>query len=213
MKETISCRRARRQVQNLLDRVGPLLIDSQQSMSKHVPRGLRAHLQCCPKCDKFLRSLASMAPALRDQLDRALLDHPPVPLPALLRERAGARAEFNREAERGAGTVADRPAGSLRRLFAPIGRPSVIMRWAAVSFVGVLLLSLIALRIHSSTATNRLIQAQVDGMVELIYREPLLADVESALLRTRPTMSDYVDDLNRAAEPWNGEQDSEFFLN
>ena len=86
-------------------------------------------------------------------------------------------------------------------------------RWAAVSAIALLLASLIGIRIYSVSATRRAIEQQIDRVVELIYREPLLPGIESALLRTQPTISDYVEDLDRTIDMWLEESASQSYLN
>jgi hypothetical protein len=98
-------------------------------------------------------------------------------------------------------------------LFAPVGKPAAVYRWVAVSAVTVALASLIGVRIYSVSRINRAIEEQIDRVVELVYQEPLLPDIESALLRTRPAISDYVEDLNRGLDILSEDTDSESYLN
>ena len=98
-------------------------------------------------------------------------------------------------------------------LFAPAGKTAAVYRWAAVSTIAVVLASFVGVRIYLVSRTHRVIQEQVDRVVELIYEEPLLPDIESALLRTQPTISDYLEDLDRSVESWLEETASQSYLN
>ena len=74
------------------------------------------------------------------------------------------------------------------------------LRWASISLAGLLLVSMIGFRVYASFRTNRAIEQEVGRIIEQIYREPLLAGIETALVRSRTDISDYVEDLSRATE-------------
>jgi hypothetical protein len=65
-----------------------------------------------------------------------------------------------------------------------------------------LLVSGIGFRVYTSFRTNRTIEQEVDRIIEQIYQEPLLAGIETALIRTRADISDYVEDLSKANDRW-----------
>jgi hypothetical protein len=60
---------------------------------------------------------------------------------------------------------------------------------------------------------NRSIEQEVDRIVEQIYQEPLFAGIETALVRTRADISDYVEDLSKANDRWLEEITPEALLN
>lgn len=201
----VSCRTARVELQDLLDRLAPASMGDTTRMSSFMSRRLNEHLEQCSSCREFFQTLVACAPLLRDQLDEAVADLPAPAFQAVLQARAAGR----REGPVGAGRAAGRTAGLLRRIFGRLHAPQAgavaVLRWAALPIVGVLLVSVISWRIRTDYRTRRVIQEQVDRTVELLYEEPLLSGVESALLRTRPTIDDYIDaygdymeDLGRA---------------
>lgn len=98
-------------------------------------------------------------------------------------------------------------------LFSPAGKTAALYRWAVVSTIAVVLASFLGVRIYLVSRTHRVIEEQIDRVVELVYQEPLLADVESALIRTQPGISDYVEDLDLSTETWLEEAASQPYLN
>ena len=76
------------------------------------------------------------------------------------------------------------------------------LRWASLSLAGLLLASVIGFRVYTSFRTNRAIEQEVSRIIEQIYQEPLLAGIETALVRTRADISDYVEDLSEANDRW-----------
>jgi hypothetical protein len=178
-----------------------------------LPGAVRTHLERCPGCRDFLHSLGTFSSVLRNELDEALQDYPVPEFAAILREvsRQGAGVPPLQKHRAGAIPAALGRIGTW--LFGPAGKPAVVYRWAAVSAIAVLLASLIGIRIHSVHETRRAIQQQIDRVVELIYQEPLLPGIESALLRTQPTISDYVEDLDRTIDLWFEETVSQSYFN
>jgi hypothetical protein len=194
--KSISCRKARRGIQDMLDRID--LVGEGEGLPGFVPRQIGAHLDQCRSCSQYYRDLSTFAPALRDQLDGAL-DSPP----SSALERVLQHEEIGRALRPGIGAAAPsrmlRSAG--RRLSAlALRRPAL---WAALSLAGLLLASTIALRL-------RAIREQVGSVVELVYREPLLPDVESALLRSQPDLGDYIEEMDSALEGWFQETETVF---
>ncbi|UCF96204.1 MAG: hypothetical protein JSV89_13570 [Spirochaetaceae bacterium] len=218
MKRTISCRRARREVQNLLDRVDLVFLAHSENMPNFMPAELKAHLEQCTECREFFQTLSTFAPALRDQLDAALRNFSAPAFETVLQEQTetarqgGVEYEERKDTGRSIAAAFHRLSRRLFCwLFGPVQRP--VIRWAAVSAAGLLLASLIGLRVYNTYTTNRAIEQQLDRVVELIYQEPLLSGIESALLRTRPTLFDYVEDLSRDTDGWLESTTSESYLN
>ena len=200
----LSCRAARVELQELLDRLAPGSMGGTAWMSSFMSRSLSEHLEQCRSCREFFQTLLAAAPELRDQLDEAVADLPAPAYPAVPAGRAAVGGRDPVGAGRAAGQAGDGIADILRRSFrrlrAPEGRAATVLRWAALSVAAVLLVSVAAWRIHTDYRTGRVIREQVDRTVELLYEEPLLSGVESALLRTRPTIDDYMEDLGRLIE-------------
>jgi hypothetical protein len=214
MKEQISCRKARRTMQEALDRSDPVSPAEGEQLRRFLPAEVSSHLERCPHCRDFLHSLGTFAPVLRSQLDEALRDYPVPEVAAVLQGKSGKAPKVpslprNR--------VAATPAVFQRfrnRLFGPAGLPAAVYRWVAVAAIALLLASsAIGIRIYSLSATHRVIEQQIDRVIELIYREPLLPGIESALLRTRPSISDYVEDLDRSIDIWLEEPALQSYLN
>jgi hypothetical protein len=200
-------------MQNALDRVHPVPQTESEDLSRFLPAEVRKHLEGCPGCRDFLSSLGTFAPVLRNQLDESIPDYPNLKVAAVLRDMTDADSQGSTLQTHRGGSI---PAAFQRLrnwLFAPVGKPAAVYRWAAVSAVTVALASLIGVRIYSVSRTNRAIEEQIDRIVELVYQEPLLPDIESALLRTRPAISDYVEDLNRGLDILSEDTDSESYLN
>jgi hypothetical protein len=165
-----------------------------------------SHLEGCLDCQDFLHSLGTFAPILRNQLDEALRDYPGPVFEAAL--RGNTRIERER-----AGLIAAAFKRIVNWLFAPAGKPALAYRWVAVSAIVAALVLPIGLRIYLVSRTQRAIERQMDRVVELIFEEPLVPGIESALLRTQPSISDYVDDLERSVDIWLEETASQYFLN
>lgn len=213
MKKQMSCREARRGMQDALDRADQLALAEREDLTKFLPGEVRAHLEGCSGCQDFLRSLCTFAPVLRRQLDESLRACPDPQVAAALQG-------MNREESRLGSSNKPRQTAVpavLQRirdwLFAPAGKSAAVYRWAVVSTIAVMLVSFIGVRIYLVSRTHRVIEAQIDRVVELLYQEPLLAGVESALIRTQPTISDYVEDLDLSAEPWLEETVLQPYLN
>jgi hypothetical protein len=150
---------------------------------------------------------------LRNALDEALRDYPVTDVAAVVR-RAGSRTK--EPAARPRPPILSIPAalGKLRRrLVAPGGRPVAVFRWAVVSTMAVVLVTVIGLRIYTVSTTHRAIEQQIESVVEAIYREPLLPGLESALLRARPAFGDYVEEMDRGVDAWLEETASRPYLN
>lgn len=214
MKEQISCRKARGAMQDALDRSDPVSPPEREDLSRFMAGEVLAHIEHCPGCRYFLHSLRTFAPVLRSQLDEALRDYAVPEVAAVLQGKSGKAPKVpslprNR--------VAAAPAVFQRfrnRLFGPAGQPAAVYRWVAVSAIALLLVSsAIGIRIYTLSATHRAIEQQIDRIIELIYREPLLPGIESALLRTRPSISDYVEDLDRSIDIWLEETALQSYLN
>ena len=213
MKKQMSCREARRGMQDALDRADQLALAESEGLTIYLPGEVRAHLEGCSGCQDFLRSLCTFAPVLRRQLDESLRACPGPQVEAALQG-------MNREESQLGSSNKPRqtavPAVSQRIrdwLFAPAGKTAAVYRWAVVSTIAVMLASFIGVRIYLVSRTHRVIEEQIDRVVELIYQEPLLAGVESALIRTQPTISDYLEDLDRSVESWLEETVSQPYLN
>ena len=205
MKERISCRKARGAIQDALDR-------GCEDLTRFLPRQVRFHLERCAGCREFSRSLGTFAPVLRSQLDEALRSYPEADFAAVLQGKEGKSAQdAGLQKHRGAAAAALRR--FCKQLSGLARKPAPAYRWAAVSAIAVLAASLIAIRIYSISTTQRAIEQQIDRVVELIYEEPLLPGIESALLRTRPTISEYVEDLDRSIETWLEETDAQSYFN
>lgn len=214
MKEQRTCRKVRRTIQDALDRSDPIFQSESEDLTRFLPGEVRVHLEHCLSCRGFLHSLRTLASVLRNQLDEALLDYPDRAYATVLQGMTEKTSQDpSRKTRRGTGT----PAAFKRFrnwLFGPAGKPAALYRWAAVSAVAVLLVSsLIGLRIYSVSRTHRAIEQQIDRVVELIYQEPLLPGIESALLRTQPAVSDFLEDMNRAVDIWLEDTTSQSYLN
>jgi hypothetical protein len=71
----------------------------------------------------------------------------------------------------------------------------------------------VGFRVYTSFRTNRAIEQEVERIIEQIYQEPLLAGIETALVRTRADISQYVEDLSKADDRWLEEITPESLLN
>ena len=214
MKKHVSCRQARREMQNVLDRSDPISPVDSEDRTKFLPGEVRAHLKRCPACRDFLYSLGTFAPVLRSQLDESLEEYPDPDFTAILRVSAGAQSQIP-PLRKQRGQAIPAAFQKLRDwLFGPAGKPAPVYRLVAVSALAVVLaLSPIGVRIYSVTRTRQAIRDQIDRVVELVYEEPLLPGIESALLRAQPTISDYMDNLIRSVDSWLEDTGSESYLN
>lgn len=197
-------------MQDIFDRVNLVSMTDSESILKFMPRELGEHLDQCNKCREFFETLTGFAPALLEQLDRAVQDRPtPEPKVILQRQRQQDAQERNR-----AGRVF--PSAFRKtawRLFGPARRPVAALRWASLFLAGLLIASVIGFRAYTSFRTNRAIEQEVDRIIERIYQEPLLAGIETALVRTRADISGYVEDLSKANDPQLEEITPESLLN
>jgi len=199
-RKRISCKECRAGMQDIFDRVNLVSATDSESILKFMPREFAEHLEQCNECREFFETLADFAPALLEQLDQAVHDRLTPELAVILdRQRQPAvPQERNR-----AGRVIPAAIGkTVRWLFGPARRPVAALRWASLSLAGLLLVSGIGFRVYTSFRTNRTIEQEVDRIIEQIYQEPLLAGIETALIRTRADISDYVEDLSKANDRW-----------
>ena len=213
MTKQISCRRARREMQDALDRADQPALAESEGLTMFLPGEVRAHLEGCSGCQDFLRSLCTFAPALRRQLDESLRACPDPQVAAALQELNREESRLGPSNKPGQAAI---PAVLQRIrdwLFAPAGKTAAVYHWAVVLTIALMLASFVGVRVYQVSRTQRVIEEQVDRVVELIYQEPLLAGVESALLRTQPTISDYMEDLDLSAQPWLEETVSQPYLN
>lgn len=217
MKKRISCRKTRQAIQDALDRMHPASMSGSGDLSRFLSAEVRRHLEGCPECRDFLDSIGNFAPVLRTQLEAALADYPGPGVAAPLQgaEMGGSAPDLQEvalpEARGGAIRAAFR---KLRDwLFAPAGKPAPVVRLAAVSAIAALLVCLGGVRIYMQSRTHRMIEEQVERMVSGLYQEPLLPGVESALLRTQPGISEYMEELNSSAEIWGEDTGTESYLN
>jgi len=196
-RQKISCRKCRAGMQGMFDRVHLASKAGGEGILKFMPRELGEHLEQCNECREFFKTLTDFAPALLEQLDSAVRDRPAPDLAVIMdRQRRQTPQERNR-----AGRVIPPAIRKIvLRLFGPARRPVAALRWVSMSLAGLLLVSVIGFRVYSTFRTNRAIEQEVGRIIEQIYREPLLAGIETALVRTRTDISDYVEELSRAAE-------------
>jgi hypothetical protein len=170
-----------------------------ESILKFMPREFGEHLEQCTECSQFFETLTDFAPALLGQIDRAVYDRPtPVLVDILDRQRRQNARERNRTSL----VLASVFRKIVWRLFGPAGRPMAAVRWASLSLAGLLLASMIGFRVYTSFRTNRAIEQEVDRIIEQIYQESLFAGIETALVRTRADISDYVEDMSEANDRW-----------
>lgn len=213
MKRQISCRKVRREMQDALDRSDPVSPAEGEEPMRFLSGEVRAHLEGCSGCQDFLRSLGTFAPVLRSQLDESLRDYPDPQIAAVLQGMSQEESQL-RSSNKQRQAVMPAVFQRIRNwLFAPAGKTAAVYRWAAVSTIAVVLASFVGVRIYLVSRTHRVIEEQIDRVVELIYQEPLLSGIESALLRTQPTISDYLEDLDRNVETWLEETASQSYLN
>ncbi len=213
MKKQVSCRQARREMQNVLDRSDPVFTVDREDQTKFLPGDVQAHLAQCPACRDFLHSLGTFAAVLRGQLDESLEGYPDPDFSAVLQGSTGQAAQIPSPRAQRSQAIAAVFQRFRSWLFAPAGKSAAVYRWAGVSVIALVLASFIGVRIYSTARTHRTIQDQIDRVVELVYQEPLLPGIESALVRSRPTISDYMNDLNRSVDFWLEDTDSEPYLN
>lgn len=192
----MSCKKCRMGLQDLFDRVNLVSVTDGESILKFMPREFGGHLEQCSECSQFFETLTDFAPALLEQIDRAVYD-PPTPDLAVILERQRQPA-VPQESCRHSRVPVSAFQKTVWRLFGPARRPVAALRWASLSLAGLLLASVIGFRVYTSFRTNRAIEQEVGRIIEQIYQEPLLAGIETALVRTRADISDYVEDLSEA---------------
>ncbi len=200
-------------MQDALDRADQPAVAESEGLTKFLPGEVRTHLEGCSGCQDFLRSLCTFAPVLRRQLDESLRACPDPQVAAALQ---GMNREESQLGSSNKPRQTAMPAVFQRIrdwLFSPAGKTAALYRWAVVSTIAVVLASFLGVRIYLVSRTHRVIEEQIDRVVELVYQEPLLADVESALIRTQPSISDYVEDLDLSTETWLEEAASQPYLN
>ena len=213
MNKRISCRKTRRAIQDALDRMHPASMTESGDLSRFLSAEVRRHLEGCPGCRDFLHSLGSFAPVLRIQLESALEDYAGPEVAVVLQGR-NAPAPQAAALSEGRGALIPTALRKLRNwLFGPAGKPVPVVRLAAVSALAVVLICLGGMRIYMLSRTHRLIEQQIERIVAGIYQEPLLPGIESALLRTQPSISDYIEDLSSSAEIWGEDTSMESYLN
>ena len=210
-RQKISCKKCRAGMQGIFDRVNLASATDSESILKFMPRELGEHLEQCNECREFFETLTNFAPALAEQLDSAVHDRPTPDLAVILdRQRQPAVPQ---ERNRAGQVIPPAIRKIVLWLFGPARRPVAALRWASISLAGLLLVSMIGFRVYTSFRTNRAIEQEVGRIVEQIYREPLLAGIETALVRTGTDISDYVEDLSKASDRWFEEITPESFLN
>jgi hypothetical protein len=213
MRETISCRKARREMQNALDRGLPLSPPESDDLSNFLPAQVRMHLQVCPGCREFLHSLVTFTPLLRSQLESSLQDWPDPDLEAILRGTSACGLQERPPGRHREAAISAVFQKLRTRLSGAAGRPAALYRWGAAAAVVVLLASFFGLRTYSARRTQRVIEQQIDRVVASLYQEPLLPGIESALLRTHPDISAYFDDLSSGVDSWLEGPDPASYLN
>lgn len=198
-RKRMSCKKCRMGLQDLFDRVDLVSLTDGESILKFMPREFGRHLEQCNECSQFFETLTDFAPALLEQIDRAVYDRPiPEPEDILDRQRRQDALERNRPSR----VLVSAFRKIVWRLFGPARRPVAALRWATLSLAGLLLASVIGFRVYTSFRTNRVIEQEVGRIIEQIYQEPLLAGIETALVRTRADISEYVEDMSEASDRW-----------
>jgi hypothetical protein len=198
-RKRMSCKKCRMGLQDLFDRVDLVSLTDGESILKFMPREFGRHLEQCNECSQFFETLTDFAPALLEQIDRAVYDRPiPKPEDILDRQRRQDAQERNRPSR----VLVSAFRKIVLRLFGPARRPVAALRWATLSLAGLLLASVIGFRVYTSFRTNRVIEQEVGRIIEQIYQEPLLAGIETALVRTRADISEYVEDMSEASDRW-----------
>ena len=218
MKKRVSCRKTRRAIHDVLDRMHPASMKESGDPAVFLTAEVHGHLEGCPGCRDFLHSLGTFRPVLRAQFDAAL------------KEYTGPEVAIVLEGANAPGSPAVAPFGlrggsipsALRKLrdllFGPAGKPLHAIRLTAVAALATLaalvavLICIGGVRIYTPWRTRRMIEQQVERIVAGIYQEPLLPGVESALLRTQPSLSDYMEELSGTAEPWGDDTGLESYL-
>lgn len=206
-QKAISCRKVRREVQEIIDRLDPASLSDGRNISALLPQGVRSHLQRCHECRELVRALGTFAPVLRDQLDRAVADLPAPVIEAALQDRLayGGRA-YGWQASKGPRRIGSSVRIAFQRLrhwlTGPAARPAGALRWAAVSLAVMVLMAAVGVPVYRVNRTNRAIRQQIDRVVEQIYDEPLQSGIETALVRAQPSITSYMEDSSRATETW-----------
>ena len=186
-------------MQDIFDRVNLVSATDSESILKFMPREFGRHLEQCNECSEFFETLTDFAPSLLEQLDQAVHDRP-TPETEDIPDRQ--RQQDAQERNRAGRVLLSAFRKTIRGIFGPVRRPVAALRWASMSLAGLFLVSVIGFRVHTSFRTNRAIEQEVDRIIEQIYQEPLLAGIETALVRTRADISDYVEDLSKANDRW-----------
>jgi len=182
-------------MQDIFDRLNLVSLTDSESILKFMPRKFGEHMEQCHGCREFFETLTDFAPALLEQLDRAVHDRPAPEIEDILDRQSQQDVEERKRVGQVLGSTFRKTA---RRLFGPARRPVVVLRWASLSLAGLFLAAAVGFRVYTSFITNRSIEQEVDRIIEQIYQEPLLAGIETALVRTRADISDYVEDLSEA---------------
>ena len=216
MKKRICCRKTRQAIQDALDRMHPASRGESGDLSGFLSAEVRRHLEGCPECREFQDSMGTFAPVLRTQLEAALEDYPGAEVAVVLQgaDQGSSAPDLQEvalpETRGGAIPAAFR---KLRDwLFGPAGKPVPMARLAVVSALAAVLICLGGVRIYMLSRTQRIIEQQIERIFAVIYQEPLLPGVESALLRTQPSLSDYMEDLSSSGEIWGEDTGIDSYL-
>jgi hypothetical protein len=225
MNKRISCRKTRRAIQDALDRVQPGFMTERGDLSRFLPEKVREHLEGCPGCGDFLNALATFAPALHTQLEFALKDYTGPEVRAVIEGRTASQETIALQGKAAArpqaAALSGRRGGMIPSAFqklrnwllGPAGKPAPMYRLVSLSVLVAVLVCLGGVRIYVVSRTHRMIEQQIDRIVAGIYQEPLLPGIESALLRTQPGISDYMEDLNLSTEILDEDTGLESYLN
>lgn len=213
MNKRISCRKTRRAIHDILDRVHPASGKESGDPAEFLSGKVRRHLEGCPGCRDFLHSLGTFAPVLRSQLESALEDYPGPEVAVVLQQANAPGPAAPAPAGARGGSIREALRKLRKRLFGPVGKPVQVIRLAAVSVLAAVLICLGGVRIYTPWRTQRMIEQQIERIVAGIYQEPLLPGVESALMRTQPSISDYIEDMSSTAEIWGEDTGVESSLN
>ena len=212
-QKAISCRKVRREVQEILDRLDPAVMSDDRNISTLLPAAVRAHTQRCRECREVAHTLSTFAPMLRDQLDQAVADLPAPAFEAALQDHRS----YGRQASEGPRRIGSSIRVACQRfrswLTGPAHRPAGALRRAAVTLVVLTLMAAVGIPMYRVNRTNRAIQQQIDRVVEQIYSEPLQYGIETALVRTQPSITSYLEDSSRATDAWFESTGSDFPFN
>ncbi len=157
----VSCREARKKLQEYLDKQSWMACDEAANLERFMPPRLREHLERCSDCTVFWQDLSGFAPALKDQLDLAVQQIPEPDVEGIVsRQERQERIRSTR-------------------------KPAFVFRRAALSLAALLFVVFVGLQIRENLRARRAIEREIERIVEILYREPLLPGVESALVRYR----------------------------